>query len=108
LIWFENSGNVGNVDNQETDIPLIFRLHQNYPNPFNPETTIKFTLPKSEFTTLKVFNILGKEVAELASDNLNSGVHHYNFDASGLASGIYYYRIVAGDYQDVKKMILLR
>jgi hypothetical protein len=83
------------------------KLNQNYPNPFNPSTTIEFTLPKSEFTTLKVFNILGKEVAQLISDNLRQGKHTYNFDGSNLASGVYYYQLVAGEYREVKKMILI-
>jgi WD40 repeat protein len=89
-------------------IPQQHQLLQNYPNPFNPSTTIDFTLPKSEFTTLKVFNILGKEVANLISAKLQQGTHTYTFDGKNLASGIYYYQIVAGDYKEVKKMILLR
>jgi hypothetical protein len=83
-------------------------LSQNYPNPFNPSTTIEFTLPKSELTTLKVYNILGKEVATLVSKKLNQGNHTYQFDGKNLASGVYYYQLVAGDYREVKKMILLR
>ncbi len=96
----------GYTDNaiHETD----FVLSQNYPNPFNPSTTIKFTLPKSEFVELKVYNILGKEVATLVSNKLNQGNHTYTFDGKNLASGIYYYQLVAGDYREVKKMILLR
>ena len=85
-----------------------FSLSQNYPNPFNPSTTIEFTLPKSEFTTLKVYNILGKEVSTIVSRKLNQGNHTYTFGGKNLASGIYYYQLTAGDYRDVKKMILLR
>jgi hypothetical protein len=87
--------------------PSGYCLHQNYPTPFNPSTTIEFSLPKSEFTTLKVYNILGKEVAQLISDNLRQGKHTYNFDGSKLASGVYYYQLVAGEYREVKKMILI-
>ena len=83
-------------------------LEQNYPNPFNPSTTIQFTLHKSEFVDLKVFNILGKEVSTLVTKKLNSGNHTYQFDSKNLASGVYYYQLVAGDYREVKKMILLR
>jgi flagellar hook assembly protein FlgD len=99
-------------------------LSQNYPNSFNPSTTIEFTLPKSEIVELKVFNILGKEVTTLVSRKLNQGNHTYQFDGKNLASGIYNYKIVAGDpstglpraesrglgqrYREVKKMILLR
>ncbi len=85
-----------------------FELFQNYPNPFNPTTSLEFTLPKSEYVELKVYNILGKEVATLASKNLNQGNHKYQFDGRNLASGVYYYRIEAGEYHQVKKMILLK
>jgi len=88
--------------------PNKFSLSQNYPNPFNPSTTIEFSLPKSEFVELKVFNILGKEVTTLVYDKLQAGNRTYTFDGKNLASGVYYYRLVAGDYRDVKKMILLR
>ncbi len=83
-------------------------LHQNYPNPFNPSTTIEFTLPKSEFTTLKIYNLLGKEVANLVSAKLQQGNHTYNFDGSNLASGVYYYQLVAGEYREVRKMLLVK
>jgi predicted GH43/DUF377 family glycosyl hydrolase len=89
-------------------LPKRFVLKQNYPNPFNPTTTIKFQIPNSKFTTLKVYNILGKEVSTLVSKKLNPGIYTYTFNGKNLASGIYYYQLVAGDYQEVKKMILLR
>jgi hypothetical protein len=88
--------------------PDDFKLFQNYPNPFNPSTTIEFTLPKSEYVELNVYNILGKEVATLVSNKLNSGNHTYQFDGKNLASGVYYYQLVAGDYREVKKMILIK
>ena len=100
---------LNNIDNDEQNgLPSAVTLSQNYPNPFNPSTTIEFTLPKSEFTTLKVYNILGKEVSTLVSNKLNQGNHTYTFDGKNLASGIYYYQLVAGDFREVKKMILLR
>jgi len=89
-------------------IPKNYKLSQNYPNPFNPNTTIEFTLPKSELTTLKVYNILGKEVSTLVSNKLNQGNHTYTFDGKNLSSGVYYYQLLAGEYREVKKMILLR
>jgi hypothetical protein len=92
----------------ELKAPNKFVLSQNYPNPFNPSTTIEFTLPKSEHTTLKIFNILGKEVATLVSNKLNQGNHKFTFDGKNMASGIYYYQLVAGEFHQVKKMILLR
>ena len=88
--------------------PQKTRLNQNYPNPFNPSTTIEFTLPKSEFVELKVYNILGKEVVTLVSNKLNQGNHTYQFDGKNLASGIYYYQLTAGNYRQVKKMIFLK
>jgi predicted GH43/DUF377 family glycosyl hydrolase len=95
-------------NNDHKYMPKRFSLSQNYPNPFNPITTIEFRIPNSEFVTLKIYNLLGKEVATLVSNNLKSGNHTYHFDGRNLASGIYYYHLVAGEYQDVKKMILLR
>jgi hypothetical protein len=88
--------------------PQNYFLHQNYPNPFNPTTNIEFSIPKSEFVTLKVYNILGEEVATLASERLTAGKYKYDWDASSLASGVYLYRIDTGEFQEVKKMVLLR
>lgn len=88
--------------------PDNYSLSQNYPNPFNPSTTINFTIPNSEFVTLKVYNILGSEVATLVNENLASGAYKYNFDAQNLASGIYLYELKAGSYAEVKKMNLLK
>ncbi len=95
-------------ENELVQMPISYNLSQNYPNPFNPSTTIEFSLPKSEIVELKVYNILGKEVTTLVSNKLNSGNHKYQFDGKNLASGVYYYRLVAGDFREVKKMILLR
>ncbi len=85
-----------------------YNLFPNFPNPFNSSTTIEFTLPKSEYVELKVYNILGKEVTALVSKIFNQGNHTYTFDGKKLASGVYYYQLVAGDYRQVRKMILLR
>ena len=98
---------VTSISNKTTPLRR-YQLSQNYPNPFNPSTTIEFNLPKSEYVELKIYNILGKEVAELVSDHLSAGVHHYQFDGSNLASGIYYYQLVSGDFREVKKMILIK
>jgi len=88
--------------------PSSYSLSQNYPNPFNPSTTINFTIPNSEFVTLKVYNILGSEVATLVNDNLASGAYKFNFDAQNLASGIYLYELNAGNFREIKKMNLLK
>jgi len=88
--------------------PDNYSLSQNYPNPFNPSTTINFAIPNSEFVTLKVYNILGSEVATLVNENLASGSYRYNFDAQNLASGIYLYELNAGNFREIKKMNLLK
>ncbi len=85
-----------------------YELSQNYPNPFNPNTTIKYTLKKSGIVTVKVFDILGNEVALLVNEEKAKGEHSVTFDASSLASGIYFYAIRANDFNAVKKMILLK
>jgi hypothetical protein len=89
-------------------IPGQYALYQNYPNPFNPTTTIKFNLPKASQVTLKVFNTLGEEVATLVSERLSAGSYSCEWDSSNLASGIYPYRLQAGDYVETKKMIILK
>ena len=108
IAWYENLDPADIANNDPEVVQVRPLLYNNYPNPFNPSTTIEFTLPKSEFTTLKVFNILGKEVATLVSNKLNQGNHTYTFDGKNLASGIYYYSIQAGDFHQDKKMILIK
>ena len=90
------------------ETPKNFRLLQNYPNPFNPSTKIKFTLPKAETVNLDIYNSLGQIVANLVEDNLQTGSHEVEFNASHLPSGVYFYRLQAGGYVDVKKMIVLK
>lgn len=94
--------------NQLAQTPSEFRLDQNYPNPFNPSTTISFTIPSDGLVTLKVYNSLGEEVSTIEQNYLVKGTYNLNFNASGLPSGIYFYRINAGNYSAVKKMVLLR
>jgi hypothetical protein len=85
-----------------------FVLEQNYPNPFNPSTTISFTLQANQFVTLKVFNALGEEVSTLVNGNLTQGTHSINFNADGLSSGFYIYRLESGNFVQVRKMMLLK
>ena len=85
-----------------------FSLAQNYPNPFNPSTNINFTLPNSEFVTLKVYDILGKEITTLISEQLDAGNHINTFDATKFSSGVYFYTLQAGKFNETKKMILIR
>ena len=89
-------------------IPTKFELYQNYPNPFNPVTKIKFDVPKSGFTTLKVYDATGSEVSTLVSDNLATGKYTVDFDASNLSSGIYYYRLESNGQIKTNKMSLVK
>ncbi|MDL1892014.1 choice-of-anchor B family protein [Sphingobacteriales bacterium CHB3] len=93
---------------QATDVPLAFGLDQNYPNPFNPSTIIDFRLPQSGPASLKVYDILGKEVATIVNENLPAGFYKRTFNAAGLASSVYIYRLQSGGKSEVKRMILVR
>ncbi|MDZ7622923.1 MAG: T9SS type A sorting domain-containing protein [Ignavibacteriaceae bacterium] len=94
----------------EVDIvaPSSFGLEQNYPNPFNPTTTIRFSIPVETDVRLNVFNALGQEVAEIINSRLKEGYHEVDFDAGTLTSGIYFYRLEADKFVDVKKMIIIK
>jgi hypothetical protein len=89
-------------------LPKAFALRQNYPNPFNPSTTIKYHLPFDTRVTLKVFNIIGQEVATLVNEVQKVGYKSVTFDASSLASGTYFYRLEAGGFTSVKKLLLIK
>lgn len=88
--------------------PRKFALTQNYPNPFNPVTKIKFEVPVSEFISLKIFDITGREIRTLVNEKLNAGVYEREFNGAELTSGIYFYRIDAGKFSDTKKMMLIK
>ncbi len=88
--------------------PLTYRLDQNYPNPFNPKTTISFSIKESGYTTLAVYDVLGNIIAELVNGELDAGLYQIQFDASGLASGMYFYKINTGIFTSLKKMIVMR
>jgi hypothetical protein len=96
------------ISNNGTDIPHAFSLSQNYPNPFNPSTTISFAVPKAAFVTLKVYNTVGQLVGNLVSEELIAGNYSYQWNASNMPSGIYFYTISAGDFTQTKKMILIK
>lgn len=89
-------------------LPKIFRLYQNYPNPFNPKATIKFDLPKDVQVTIKVYDLLGREVITLVNEFKKTGSYQTEFEASHYASGVYFYRIEAGDFIQSKKMVLVK
>lgn len=96
------------IQSLSNEIPERFSLSQNYPNPFNPTTKIRFDIQKHELITLKVYDILGKEVTTLVNESLQPGSYEASFDAAGLSSGVYYYTIRANDFVATKKMLLTK
>ena len=92
----------------EINVPSEFDLHQNYPNPFNPSTVIKFDIPTDEFVRIAVYDMLGKEIAVPVNEFKHAGSYEVNIDGSALASGTYFYRINAGNFTEIKKMILIK
>ncbi len=96
------------VDNPSKDLPTHFSLNQNYPNPFNPSTTISFTLPSRSFVTLKIFDLLGREVAIIVSEEMSAGNYTRKWNAANMSSGIYFYRLQAGSFTETKKLVLLK
>ncbi|HKI77460.1 MAG TPA: T9SS type A sorting domain-containing protein, partial [Ignavibacteriaceae bacterium] len=93
---------------EETDLISDYKLFQNYPNPFNPSTTIQYEITKSDNIILKVFDVLGKEVKTLVNQYQPAGSYKVQFDASNLKSGVYFYRLTAGNYSKVNKLILIK
>lgn len=89
-------------------VPSNFSLLQNYPNPFNPSTNIEFALPEKSFVKLKVFDFLGREVAELVNENLSAGTYRYNFNGINLSSGMYFYKLETNKFSEAKKMMLVK
>jgi len=93
---------------QNSEIPKKFNLDQNYPNPFNPSTKIKYSVPKSSSVTLKVFDILGNEIETLVNEEKPIGTYEITWYAVNLPSGIYFYKLQAGNFIETKKMILMK
>jgi glucuronoarabinoxylan endo-1,4-beta-xylanase len=92
----------------DAGLPRGFAHPQNYPNPFNPTTAISYQLPVASEVSLKVYDLLGREVATLLNERRNAGVHRINFNATNLSSGTYFYRLQAGTFTQTKKMILVK
>jgi hypothetical protein len=104
-----NAGSPVSVEDENTlQSPVTFNLYQNYPNPFNPSTSIRYAISSNQFVKLKVYDVLGNEVATLFDEYKNGGDYEVNFNASGLSSGIYFYKLQSGSFVETKKMILLR
>ena len=109
----ENSNDISftrmiSVSNEPEDTPITFKLEQNYPNPFNPSSTIQFSLPEAGNVRLDVFTITGQLVTTLVNNRMVSGKHSVTFDGSNLASGVYVYRIVTGNFVQTKRMTLIK
>ena len=106
------AGNINMVTPVKVDefqeIPIDFVLHQNYPNPFNPLTTFSFSIPERTFVSLKIFDLLGNEVAFIVSEELKEGNYTRLWDAKDISSGIYFYHLKAGDYSQTKKLVLIK
>lgn len=102
------NGAVQNIEPISNNVPGQYQLYQNYPNPFNPVTNIRFDLPKASNVKLVVYDILGREVKTLINEFQNAGSYEFKFDASNIASGTYFYRIEAGDFMEIKKMVLVK
>ena len=104
LAW-SNSSDVKELGN---GIPDEFALMQNYPNPFNPSTTIRYSIPEASFATVKVYDMLGKEVATLVNEEQSAGNYEVDFNAAGLSSGMYFYKLQTDNFVETKKMLLLK
>jgi Secretion system C-terminal sorting domain len=110
LKQIDNDGSFKYSKTAEVSItqPEKFALEQNYPNPFNPETTIKYALPYNSFVTLKVYDVLGAEIASLVNEEQTGGEHTITFKANNLSSGIYFYSLITANYKETKKMLLTK
>lgn len=96
------------TEGNSSEIPTVFKLYNNYPNPFNPSTSIKYDVPKNTFVNLSVYDILGRLVTNLVNQDMTAGRYDVVWDAKNYASGTYIYKLEAGDFSDVKKMILVK
>ena len=106
--FFDRSDFTSAVGNDPNVTPQDFRLLQNYPNPFNPATIIKFNIPEVSNVSLKIYDVLGNEVSNIVDGQLEAGQYEYNFNAQNLSSGVYFYRLEAGNFVQTRKMILMK
>ncbi len=107
LTILEDSGSTG-INNNQQSLPTRFNLSQNYPNPFNPSTIINYHIPELSFVTLKVYDVLGNEIAKLVNEEKDQGIYVVEFDATELTSGIYFYRLQGESFVETKKMVLMK
>jgi hypothetical protein len=107
---YDPTSDITSVGNRENvvSLPIEYSLNQNYPNPFNPRTAITYQLKASSYVDLSIYNILGQKVATLVSEKQAAGTYNVEWNASGFPSGLYIYQIKAGDFQQDRKMVLLK
>lgn len=110
VVWKRALSDFGitSVNQINDEIPSGFELKQNYPNPFNPSTSIQFSVQSSRYVSLKVYDVVGREIATLVNNELPAGSYKYDFDGSKLSSGIYFYRLISGSFSEIKKMALIK
>jgi hypothetical protein len=104
--WIDSTKLVLTGVEEKKILPTVYDLQQNYPNPFNPTTVISYQLPVNGYVTLKVFDLLGREVAVLVNEKKEARSHTVHFDGSGLSSGVYFYQLRGGDFVKTRKLIL--
>jgi hypothetical protein len=107
-VWIYVDSTISGITNSNTASPDKFLLFQNYPNPFNPGTNIRYQIINNSYITLKIFDILGKEIAALVNEKQNAGIYNIEWDAENYSSGIYFYKLTADGFTDIKKMVLLK
>lgn len=107
-LYFDRGAATTRIIKNQSEIPVEFSLGQNYPNPFNPVTKIEYSVPRFSLVTLKIYDILGKEITTLVDKEMNPGKYSIDFDGSKLSSGIYFYKMISGNFSETKKMIMVK
>ena len=102
------TGGITYINKISSEIPNSYSLSQNYPNPFNPTTVISFRLAVNSFTSIKIYDILGREITTLVNEMLSPGTYEVEWNAGNYSSGVYYYKLSAGEYKETRKMILIK
>jgi hypothetical protein len=108
IAWHENQGLSSIYSENEPNIPIKDYLFDNYPNPFNASTTIRFSISTTDHVTLKIYNVIGEELYTIINEVLPAGMHKVNLDAKNLASGLYFYSFKTSNYNEIKKLILIK
>ena len=104
---FKTSGLYTGIE-KLNEIPIEYKLHNNFPNPFNPSTVVRFSLPVATQVSLKVYDVMGREVQTLVNERVQAGSYEVKFDGSNLNSGVYFYRIITDEFNDTRRMLLLK